>query len=259
MTQCEIIQDLLPLYHDGACSAASRALVEAHIAGCEECRALLTELEEPLPTAAAPAELERGDRLKAARRRVVGKTALSVSAVFLAVVMFVAGGAALYTAFEEERVIPWTPGLVTGAQCNKNEDDTYSDIKLAFKPKRYLRAECLYRRVTIDGIERDVAIIQLSQTSARKYLDTAAEGSAYVPMGTGLSINRGALKHDVAYGPEYEPEYWNPSWEYRGDLSEVYYYDGINTPLSLKYLPAEELPYWLSEYGHLIWKEGELK
>ncbi|MBQ8508376.1 MAG: zf-HC2 domain-containing protein [Clostridia bacterium] len=37
---CDVIRDLLPLYVDGVCSDASRALVEAHLVECEDCRRL---------------------------------------------------------------------------------------------------------------------------------------------------------------------------------------------------------------------------
>lgn len=39
---CEVVQDLLPLYHDGVCSAESSACVKEHLDGCEKCRELLT-------------------------------------------------------------------------------------------------------------------------------------------------------------------------------------------------------------------------
>lgn len=35
---CNVIDDLYPLYKDGVCSGESRALVEAHLHECEECR-----------------------------------------------------------------------------------------------------------------------------------------------------------------------------------------------------------------------------
>ena len=35
---CEIIKDLLPLYHDGVCSNESRQMVEEHLSECEKCR-----------------------------------------------------------------------------------------------------------------------------------------------------------------------------------------------------------------------------
>ena len=47
----DIIFDLLPLYHDGVCSQASRAAVEAHLKNCETCREALAEMDAPLPEA----------------------------------------------------------------------------------------------------------------------------------------------------------------------------------------------------------------
>ena len=41
---CEMIRDLLPLYHDDVCSPESRRAVEAHCAGCADCRRILEEL-----------------------------------------------------------------------------------------------------------------------------------------------------------------------------------------------------------------------
>lgn len=45
---CELIRDLLPLYHDGVCSDVSRQTVEAHLQECESCRKLLRELDTEL-------------------------------------------------------------------------------------------------------------------------------------------------------------------------------------------------------------------
>ena len=47
----DIVFDLLPLYHDGVCSAASRTAVEEHLKGCETCRQALSEMDAPLPAA----------------------------------------------------------------------------------------------------------------------------------------------------------------------------------------------------------------
>ena len=54
---CELIQDLLPLYEEGLCSAASRRAVEAHLPACEHCRRLTAPL--PIET---PEELPGADR-----------------------------------------------------------------------------------------------------------------------------------------------------------------------------------------------------
>ena len=42
---CQIIQDLLPLYKDGVCSAESRKIVEEHLSTCENCRHMKEQLE----------------------------------------------------------------------------------------------------------------------------------------------------------------------------------------------------------------------
>ena len=42
---CGIIQDLLPLYHDGVCSPESRTEVEEHLKTCPDCRAALAAME----------------------------------------------------------------------------------------------------------------------------------------------------------------------------------------------------------------------
>lgn len=45
----DIIYDLLPLYHDGVCSKASRRAVEEHLKTCGECRKALADMDVPLP------------------------------------------------------------------------------------------------------------------------------------------------------------------------------------------------------------------
>lgn len=42
--QCEIVQDLLPLYVDGVCSKASTELVKEHLETCTDCRAIYEQM-----------------------------------------------------------------------------------------------------------------------------------------------------------------------------------------------------------------------
>lgn len=42
---CEMVQDLLPLYHDGVCSEVSRTLVREHLTDCEGCSKMLKEID----------------------------------------------------------------------------------------------------------------------------------------------------------------------------------------------------------------------
>lgn len=45
---CEIVKDILPLYHDDVCSKESRALIEEHIKECTKCREMLSALADDL-------------------------------------------------------------------------------------------------------------------------------------------------------------------------------------------------------------------
>ena len=96
---CDVIQDLLPLYADEACSEESRKLVEEHISECGDCMKMLemlknSEIEDGL-------KIERSGVLEyGARefRKQTAKTGGAISGAFLTLVLacfglnFVAGG-----------------------------------------------------------------------------------------------------------------------------------------------------------------------
>lgn len=42
---CGVIEDLLPLYHDGVCSKETRKIVEKHVEECFDCRLLLKKMD----------------------------------------------------------------------------------------------------------------------------------------------------------------------------------------------------------------------
>lgn len=44
INQCEIVQDVLPLYVDSACSASSTAMIEEHLDNCPKCKSLYEKL-----------------------------------------------------------------------------------------------------------------------------------------------------------------------------------------------------------------------
>lgn len=46
---CQIIKDLLPLYHDDVCSEESKEMVEGHLALCEHCQMELERIQADIP------------------------------------------------------------------------------------------------------------------------------------------------------------------------------------------------------------------
>lgn len=43
---CEIIKDLLPLYHDGICSNDSKEMISEHLSHCHSCKADLEAMDK---------------------------------------------------------------------------------------------------------------------------------------------------------------------------------------------------------------------
>ncbi len=62
---CEVIKDLLPLYHDGVCSNDSKRLVKEHLAACVDCRNELQAMSGALSFGDPVAEnLKEADAVK---------------------------------------------------------------------------------------------------------------------------------------------------------------------------------------------------
>ncbi len=59
---CKIVEDLLPLYVDNCCSEETRQAVQAHLAGCPDCRKVLEAMGSPLPT--TEMKTEKPSRIK---------------------------------------------------------------------------------------------------------------------------------------------------------------------------------------------------
>lgn len=77
---CEMMHDLLPLYADGVCSEDSRKTVNAHLAGCSECREMLNKLNQKVAIA-ADTDISAIRKIK--KKLFVRKAAAAVAAVIL--------------------------------------------------------------------------------------------------------------------------------------------------------------------------------
>lgn len=61
---CEIIKDLLPLYHDGVCSNESKTMVETHLAHCERCKDELNAMDDTLLISSMEQNLNEANTVK---------------------------------------------------------------------------------------------------------------------------------------------------------------------------------------------------
>ena len=65
---CEVIEDLLALYHDDVCSELTKEIVEEHLAQCASCKAKLDLIEEEIHL--PQQDYEAVDTLKKIKKKV---------------------------------------------------------------------------------------------------------------------------------------------------------------------------------------------
>lgn len=93
---CKVIQDLLPLYHDGVCSGESAQLVREHLTQCKDCSAMLESLKGEIDAAYTTAnEVKPLEDIKKfirkGKRRAVGKGMLAAVALILVMALIGSG------------------------------------------------------------------------------------------------------------------------------------------------------------------------
>ncbi len=103
---CEIIKDLLPLYHDGVCSNDSRTMVEEHLAYCDNCKAELQAMDEELPIKNAEQNLNEAEAVKKLSRRwKKGMNKSLLKGILITIVIIALVALVLYS-FMDFRIMP---------------------------------------------------------------------------------------------------------------------------------------------------------
>jgi len=117
---CDVIQDLLPLYHDKICSTESRTLVEEHLRECGACKTLLSKIGEELehPRSAQ----DEAKPLKAIQSEWKKSKKLSfIKGTFIAVIIcaLLVGG---YIGLTQWKIIPVSPELLEMSELSQLSD-----------------------------------------------------------------------------------------------------------------------------------------
>jgi len=66
---CDIIKDLLPLYHDGVCSVKSKSAIEEHLTECDNCNAELETMSMDIPLSTQAMNIEESQVIQKISRK----------------------------------------------------------------------------------------------------------------------------------------------------------------------------------------------
>jgi len=121
---CNVIRDLLPVYHDDICSPDSRALVEEHLHGCEKCRAELAAMDADMTIPHPAPEIEAMQKLNRTWKKVKRKS-LAKGLMAAALVLALLAGC-FFTVFTLPRMEgghSMSPTIEHGDRCLVNKVD----------------------------------------------------------------------------------------------------------------------------------------
>ena len=134
MNNCEIVQDLLPLYKDEVVSASTVAMIEEHLKTCETCKGELAKLHGDVEVSIALTQKEEIGALRLFRRKMLRKN------VIIACVSAVLGVALLLGIYlyldNNTTVIPYKDDLII--DVNAYPDRGIIDIVSSVKPEVWI-------------------------------------------------------------------------------------------------------------------------
>jgi hypothetical protein len=207
---CEIIRDLLPLYHDHACSDESREAVAEHLKTCAGCQKALADLSAELVQATTLTDLEQASvrSLQALQKKLLQKNVLVAGCSVIAVVVALLGAWA-FIAYRETP-IAYHEGLVTATRREADpEQEVNMIVDLWFNEDDYYCAYGMSRSVVQAGVKKDIACVYYTETIWTKHV-SKAKAPLYFSLGNSIMV------YDENSGVT-EP---------REDVSAVYYLIG---------------------------------
>ncbi len=122
---CELMQDLIPLCHDGVAGAESRRLVNEHLQNCVECRALYDALGTPPPDPDDPIA-----PLKSLRKRYRRRVFLWIAAALLIAAVVLLGGWMTYKTLFERSDFAFPPNRIETTVSQFDDGGLYLDVTL---------------------------------------------------------------------------------------------------------------------------------
>lgn len=129
MTNCEIVQDLLPLYKDEVVSASSIEMIEEHLKTCQACQAELDKLQGEVKVSYSPEQKAEVGAFKLLKKRILKRNVIiACTSIVLAVALLL--GVYLYLD-NNIAIIPYTDGLIVdiSAYPDRGIFDIVSSIK----------------------------------------------------------------------------------------------------------------------------------
>lgn len=145
---CELTQDLLPLYAEGMLKEGNRKLVQEHLDTCESCRGLLGDIERPAVHVEPHSDGLKGFRKRMRRHNFTVATVTAFAVVLAALLIwscFMGGSDALGLAFLAFFVLLPVAALICGVLLGLRESKAKWIMPFAFGAAAGLLPQLLFQ------------------------------------------------------------------------------------------------------------------
>ena len=103
---CEIVKDLLPLYHDGVCSDDSKRMIEEHLNDCDNCTFELQAMDNELSINTTTQNLTEAEAVKNLSKKWKKGMILSLVKGIIITILAIAVFALILYGFMDIRMVP---------------------------------------------------------------------------------------------------------------------------------------------------------
>lgn len=170
---CEIVKDLLPLYHDEICSEQSRIVVDEHLQECENCKSELSSINIDLTQAGFGKEVEKAKykTFLEIKKKLFRKSIKIIlfSILCTAAVLF----GLFYLLFHYQTPISYEAGLISVDKVYENA------IGITFKGDDFYGSYGFTKMVEKDGLVQNVAYIYYTDSIWTKYFSKPQNSKGY--------------------------------------------------------------------------------
>lgn len=183
---CEIIRDLLPLYHDDVCSNESRTVVGEHLSECDDCKKNLESMNSDfiLNDIEKSTEQAKFDILKGIRKKLFQKNVIISAVSALCAIGVLLGGFSFI--FHYQMPISYKAELLS---VDKADDGV---IDIIFNGDDYYSSYGLTKTIEIDGKEQNFVYIYYTDSIWTKYYSKPHNNEVYqFSIGNSIMVDYG--------------------------------------------------------------------
>lgn len=186
---CEVIQDLLPLYIDNICSEESRRIVSEHLESCNACKKLYGDMCNPVKQDLSEPELDSKQAFKAINHKWrIKKISIVCASILLTAIIMITGYMVVQNVSSvHDYFFPATFVTLRDISDNEWQQLTFEDTDVLVFDSTFYK-----KTVTLDAYSDAAISIRISDTNGAIIL-----GEKTIQPGTSLSLDM--LEKDVEY------------------------------------------------------------